>query len=538
MNNMNLQVMYCSFPTPDYPFYHVKIKISKIDSEQKINRIEANGKWLRDYFIVHDDMRSSKNILSPSDCSTFLIVRFDWCNNFNYSLSIVLENMHGEQETYHLGFKAPSNGGYWNNAWNYYASIVVREQSGLKRTNEPIHQLVAVYEDRLCCAQNESRIIEINPVSGQHREIPCQVYNESKWNSFEDEHCQPTYNFDVAFLANVMPLEQKVYLLFYGNSEAQKPQYCTDLYVHGEGFDLSIGNQYYDVKLQKESASIEDITIKQGINTTLSHKLETNGAIQWNPDIYAPPTSWNHISDWNPPQNIVIESGPIFVMVKRWGSMPMYDDVLCSSTTRFYAETPVIMLQSTVELTKDRDVIALRNGEIVLNREIVDEFAWKKPNGQISTIYINDVPRHPAMGMRLDTCTEWYSLINRERETAIGVVNIETANIRKDGGLERFDPFQYLQVGPWVYVARPLIYSFVGNNPQRMLRAYGNSISYERMAWIPYRLHNNHAPMFDWIEEKNVTLRKPLTCEFVLDTDERVPTEWIPPILLAEFDET
>jgi hypothetical protein len=86
-------------------------------------------------------------------------------------------------------------------------------------------------------------------------------------------------------------------------------------------------------------------------------------------------------------------------------------------------------------------------------------------------------------------------------------------------------------------VARPLVYSFVGTNPQRVLRAYGNSISYDKLAWIPHRLEREEDGMFDWMEIANETLRSPLDTEFTLDTDERVPTEWIPPFLLAEFVE-
>ncbi len=536
MEQLNLQVLACSFPTPAHPYYHVRVKASGAASDLKVRRIEGNGKWIRDFDVLHGEKSAPQPVIDACYDYAVLVVRLDWQNGSQNRLSLTLEDEDGAAETYTLDFTAPDCGGWWDPAWKYCAAVVVREQIGLPRVNEPVHRLVGVYADRLACAKTEVRVVEVDSVSGAQKEIPSQVYNESRWEDFADEHCQPTYNFDIAFLANVQPYEHKVYLLFYGNPAACEPDYCTDLYVSGEGLERRVGNAFYEVKLQKESGSIEDIILKQGVNATFCHKLETNGAVQWNPDIYAPPTPWNHISDWNPPAEYTLEAGPVFVMLKRWGPMPMYDDVLCSSTYVFYAGNPAITLQSTTELTRDRDVIALRNGEIVFNRELAEEFAWKKTDGEVATVLIADLPRHPTMGLYMDFKTPWFALFNRERQAAVGVVNVEVTNIRKDRGLERFAPFQYVQAGPWVYVARPLIYSFVGNNPQRVLRAYGNSVSYEKLAWIPRRLEPGEA-MFEWMEDANDTLRSPLDAEFVLDTDERVPTEWIPPFLLAEFVE-
>ncbi|MBE5817307.1 MAG: hypothetical protein E7315_06325 [Clostridiales bacterium] len=538
MADISLKVLGCSFPTPSYPYYHVKTLVEGFEEDLKIARIEGNGKWLRDYAVVNDGVTSPKQQINFYTDKAYLYIRYDWRNLSENTLDVVFASPDKPDVSYKASasFTAPNNGGYWNDDFKWYASLVVEENLGLERSNEPMAQVMAVYADRVKDPVKEVRVVEVDPVSGVHTEIPSQIYNVSRWEGFNDKDCQYTANFDVAFLANMKPYEKKVYLIFYGNDKAQKPEYKTDLYHSGEGLEQRIGNAYYEVKLQKESASIEDIILKRGVNCTFSHKLETNGAIQWNPDCYAPPTPWNHISDWDPPENTVFEYGPVFTMVKRWGSMPMYEDVKCSVTYMFYANNPTIILQSTIELTQDKDVIALRNGEIVLNREIVNEFAWKKLDGGIGTVLVDDVPRHPTMGKRVDKNTPWYAVFNREQGVGVGVVPIEAVNLRKDGGLERFDPFIYLQVGPWVYVARPLIYSFVSNNPQRVLHTYAGSVCYEKLAWLPFSFQDGDE-MFDEIEKTNAALRAPLAFELFMDTDDRVPTQWVPPTLLAEFNE-
>jgi hypothetical protein len=57
------------------------------------------------------------------------------------------------------------------------------------------------------------------------------------------------------------------------------------------------------------------------------------------------------------------------------------------------------------------------------------------------------------------------------------------------------------------------------------------------MAFLPFRLGSNEASRFEAIERRQQTLSHPLDIRVVLDTDERVPEEWVPPILVEEFEE-
>ena len=86
------------------------------------------------------------------------------------------------------------------------------------------------------------------------------------------------------------------------------------------------------------------------------HHLETNGALHWNPGVYAPPRTWIHASDWDPPAGYATLSGPIFFMTKRWGAFPEYPEVECSITYTFYANKPYVIMSSTLDVVKDLDV--------------------------------------------------------------------------------------------------------------------------------------------------------------------------------------
>lgn len=526
------------FPTPAFPYYGALMRVTGLERESSIERIEVNGVWTRDYAVDNDGKRSGSFRLDAQAESTALYVRTDWVAGSAYEITVSFNSGANESvERVTCVHTASGDGGYWDKSFKYYGAVVVTNDTREPRVNEPIHQVMSVYDDRVADPEREVRVVHVDE-AGEHTEIPSQVYEISRWKGFADKHCQPTCNFDVAFLASVPAYQQGVYLVFYGNEAAQKPVYKTDLNVTGEGFNLRIENKFYAVNLHDISGTIYDVKVKQGVNQTFEHGLETNGSVNWNPDLYAPPVPWNHISDWNPPENYAVEIGPVFCMVKRWGVMPMYEDALCSVTYVFYAGCKPIIIETTIELTKPRDVIALRNGEIVLNRELVREVAWKNIDGSVETSYIDDMPRHPIVAKYLPRNTPWIAMYNREKRAAIGVVYVKDVSIRKDGGLARDDSFFYFNKGPWIYFARPILYTFVSNNPQRVMRAHGSTISYERLAWVPYALNNQDMERaFEPMEEANEQLRSPLNHRLFLDTDERVPTSWIPPILLEEFEE-
>lgn len=536
MNGMKLNVTACSFPTREYPYYYVKVEFPNLNKDFKVERVEGNNLWIRDYSVYNYDVQNYNNILHANANST-MVARFDWENGSSNFISVALKADDGEEIVLCTDFTAPDEGGYWNKQWKYYASVVLTEDKGVARDNEPVHTMLGVYTNRLTSLEDEVRMVGIDPFSGIPCEVPCQIYESSSWSDFTDKHCQPTTTFDIAFLADVPANTGKVYLVFYGNPNASKPVYDTDLNVSGEGLDLTIDNSFYKARLHEKSGAIEEIVLKQGVNAVFDHHLETNGALHWNPGVYAPPRTWTHASDWDPPENYIVEKGPVFTMTKRWGMLPQYPEVLCSVTYIFYANNPQIIISSTLQVLKDIGVVALRNGEIVLNHNVVKEFAWEKTSGEIGTTVVKDRPRHPEMGLKIDRDTPWYALYNSESKAALGVVNVKASHMKHDGGLARVYPFLYLQWGPWVYVARPLIYTFISNNPQRVLNVQANNSYYEKMVLIPFKLPNKEEKRFELMKLYKQKLSEPLRITTCMDTDERVPTEWVPPILLEEFEE-
>ena len=536
MTTSTMEAIAYSFPTPKHPCYHLKLAVHT-DNDYTVQRVLVNGKRTRDFWVFNDgNFSSQKTILGKARSE--IVVRVEWENNSTNRIELNLRAEDGKEVTLAESFPAPAEGGYWDKNWKYYASVTLTETAGVAREKEPVHLTLGLYADRLTEPTREIRVVGIHPESGVAEEVPCQVYGVSTWDAFADEHCQPTTTCEVAFLADVPAHSSKVYLVFYGNPNAPTPHYPSDLKISGEGVGLTIENSYYRTKLHPLSGAIDEIFLKMGVNVTFDHHLETNGALHWNPDVYAPPRTWMHASDWNPPPGYQTLGGPVFFMTKRWGAMPLYDEVQVSVTYTFYAYNPYILMTSSTHVLRDMDTIALRNGEIVLNHNVVREFAWKKPDGKIGSVVIKECPRHPTRALIIEADTPWFAFYNRELACALAAINLELSYARYSDGLARVEqPYMYLNWGPWAYCCRPLVYTFATPNPQRVIRVPGDSLYYEKMAFLPTRLGSSDEDRFDLIERRQKALASPLDVLVELDIDERVPEEWVPPILVEEFQE-
>jgi hypothetical protein len=536
--SLQLRVLNYGFPIPDHPCYHVRLRLEgQPEGELRVSRIEVDGKRSRDFWVYNNGHFNGKQSFMP-EYENELVVRVEWENGGSNTLKVIAEQDGQRPLELSVSARAPASGGYWNNKWKFYASNVIEETEGLDRHGEPIHLLLGLYADRVTDPGREIRVVGIDPESGVPREVPCQVYGSSTWDKMTDEHCQPTTTVEVAFLADVQALGAKVFLIFYGNPAAKPASYESDLVVAGGGYGLSVENSHYKVLLHPKSGAIDEIHLKQNANVVFDHHLETNGSLHWNPGVYAPPRTWIHASDWENPDGYSTMSGPVFFTTKRVAPLPLYPEVECSITYTFYAGKPYVIVSSVLDVNKDMDVVALRNGEIVLNHNVVEEFAWKKADGEIGSVVIKERPRHPTRGMDLHIATPWFAFYNRHVPCALAVLNLEVSACRRDRGHVEWEPFHYLHWGPWTYCARPLIYTFASPNPQRVIHVSAGSSFYERMAFYPCRLGTLDEDRFVPVEETAGRLFNPLrTSVSFLDVDARVPEEWVPPILVSEFEE-
>jgi hypothetical protein len=542
------------YPVQGEPWYFLKANFADVSALGKgswrVARVEANGVRIRDFALFQNGEETlSKEINGelPFD----LKARLSWQAGKEYQLIVQLENSKNKKNA-SLATKAaaPSQKGYWNPDWKNYMALVVAEENGLDRANYPVHATVGLLANYIRSPQ-EIRVVRADKEGKDVRytEIPSQVYDFIKWEdkkilAVEEKdaqtgeritRCQPTISLSLAFLADLKPHEKATYLVFYNNPAAPKPAYTSDLKLQGTGIGKSIENSFYQAVLNKKSGVLYEITDKAS-KIRLEHKLETNGSIHWNPCVYSPPHAWYHTSDWeNPP--FVEVNGPVFYSIRIAAPLPHYPSVLASVTYNFYANTPYILVQTTIEITDNLFVQALRNGEIVFNKAVFKNAGYKTMEGEVQVIDLGRTRMHPDHVISLRPDTPWVTFYNEEKGIAFANLYLDLTMINVEGGEASAEqPFVYIQHGPWYYLARGLVYSFGTNNQTRMLPVRKGSVYYEKNAFYPFSFKKDQG--YSTLVDKTFSLLKyPLSVSESIETYLESPEGWVVPILTEPFEE-
>lgn len=540
-------------PVEGEAWYYIKVKFTNMRELDNgiwdITEVRVSGSKVRD-FLLYQTGKELYNKKINGESPFEIKVRYNWEGEKEYELKAELKNTEtGKFISLQKKTVSPPQKGYWNINWKNYLSLLISEENGLKRTNYPVHATIGILSQYIHSPE-EIRIVKAVKKGRNvtYTEIPHQVYNIIPWEdanllSIEEKdeltgeiitRYHPTTTLSFAFLANLKPYEKASYLVFYNNPAAKKLLFETDLQVQGKGLAKTIENSIYKVILDGKSGMIKKIYEKEtGIK--MEHGLETNGAIHWNPGVYSPPHMWSHCSDWENP-SFSEETGPIFYSFKRKAPLPHLKDVTAGITYRFYKDSPFIFMESIMEIKKDLFVKALRNGEIVFNKEVFNKAAYKTLKNKINIIDFAHTRMHPEHVVILRPDTPWITFFNEEKNVAFSTLFLEFFASSLNGNeASKQQPYIYIQHGPWYYLSRAFVYSFGSNNQSRMLPVRKGSIYYEKSAWIPFSFSGK--ARFSHIDNYYKMLKYPLSIVEEMETFPESPKGWLVPILTEPFEE-
>ena len=481
-----------------------------------------------------------------------------WVNGSKHTMRITVEFDSGEQATFEREASAPGSGGYWNAAWPHYTSITLQETIGLLRKGEPIHLTLGFFADDITDPAREIRVVTYDPNhpdagSDGYVIAPCQVTDVIEWRdeallaAVEKDaetgevvdRYDATTTVDLVFLADVLPYGERVYQIVYGNPDAEPPAFDSDLKVTqgDDPYAQAVRTDEYEFTMAAVSGAVETISVLgEGDPVLLEHRLETNGAVHWNPGCYSPPLPWVHVSDWETPALKQI-SGPVMHRTERYGPLPHMTTVSANVVYEFYAGKPYVLMSSLMEVQEEIFVKALRNSEIVFNHAVLDEFVWEDALGATKNMMVEGSKLHPIHALEIPADTPWWALVNREQGVGFASVAVDYENTNRYGALtSAAQPYFYVQNGPWIYVSRPIVYPFGSQNLTRVMRVRAGMMCFEKNAWVPFRFAPGDDP-FAEIKQLADQLANPLKVHEWMPIDERTPEKWIMPILTMPFDE-
>jgi len=544
-----------AYPCPAIPFYHFKAEL--LLPQPSIIEVEAevNGKVLR-YLNMHkagdeeDPSRPAMTHRPPSgaglsqdntlyhDMSVIGWVKWQPGQDYRIKLTVRMKkNVQVSADdqfiTATANIRAPDKAKVFDPAWKNYKSVVLTETAGIDRKAEPVEVLLPFYPDEAKDLRREIRVVAFDPVSYELKEVPSQVYDIQQYlvedDLAPDENGNPTRDVPVwlptvsarlSFLADVPARSSRIFHIYYNNEDAMAKVYRTDLSVQGEAPGLQIENQYMSVVLHPKSGHLDQITLKSKPEFPLYHRKETNGAIHWNPEIYTPPRPWTHTSDWDPPRNISSYSGPVKAETAVWGNLREIPEVDASVRYEFYPGKPYFISSTMLRINQSVNCIALRNGEIVIKRELITHAAWYDViRDRVITYDVTKMPDLTDLFMEADV--PWITFYNQEEGIGFAGIQLSYSNTGLENPARLLNPFFYITGGPWIYWARALSLTFLSANMQQMVPALKGNVFSEKWAYLVYETAKGsqpYAPVLDHLK----ALTNPLRIQLVEEVDDRV----------------
>jgi metal-sulfur cluster biosynthetic enzyme len=253
------------------------------------------------------------------------------------------------------------------------------------RSQEPIDLLLEFPASQVKSLKREIRVARI--INNSISEVTSQVYEEIRRKN--EWYCH------VTFMADSNQLEQQKYLVFYGNPDAELPDYVSDLDVTGDGYALDIENLFYKVKLSRQTGQIESLFYKRLRGLELYSGGEGHGeppGIDWSHDYIAQgyfqklrTTLWDECPDYE------IIRGPVCTIVRRWGFPysplhPLFSPSRINMYIeyRFYSGLPYFIKSSKFTTLKELIVDNLRDDEWVLTGQAFTHSLWIGEDGKVN----------------------------------------------------------------------------------------------------------------------------------------------------------
>lgn len=272
----------------------------------------------------------------------------------------------------------------WAKGWMYYKVIEIKESASVERKAEPVEVLLSFSTSQMDSPFREIRVASVD--NGIIREVTSQVFDVTRRNG--EWFCK------LLFLSNCLANERKVFLIFYGNPDAELPAYLSDLKTTGKGVGLTIENNVYKAILSESTGQLERLIIKHGHGVELYAGGEAHGEL--------PGIDWAHdyVSDgfyqkfritlWDECPDYEIVRGPICTIVRRWGFPyspihPVFSPSRLNMDVeyRFYAGLPYFHKFGKMTSIKDFELVYARDDEWVFTGQPFTDTLWMGPDGKL-----------------------------------------------------------------------------------------------------------------------------------------------------------
>jgi len=487
-------------PGFDEPYYRIEFPFEVKGAKALIQNLKLNGTEAKDFLVIKD----GKNIAAsaPIDEGSYtFVLDYAWKGDKTYRANLTFRPEKSEKlETLEIAGLSPQEGGIPDGKEGFYRVYQVEEEAGIERNQE----IIAL---TLTAPKTEIDPPEIVIFDGP-KAIPFEIMESM--DSFPPEAVAATHPI-TSTLKIVLPIDAKAYekklLLVLKGERGPSPD--QRIVVTDKGLGKTIKGSKLSLQLHPQSGQINTIEFFDPA-IKLFNKA---GVIHWNPDVFVPGIAWDHSFDWNPPAVLEEKCGAYLYLNSRHGPLPRLQGVRLDIKYTIEAGAPYFLSETRLNFDEGLGVIAVRNDEMVLFRELFDFLFYRDKKGEIIKLPLKEKEKAPFGLVHVaPEDLSWVGLVNTRDGFGFFSLRLRSAhgNFEVPGEfLHKAGTYFYAPAdGNYVYWVRPLIYTWANyftNN--HFAYVPKGSFFYEKNAYIVLRLSQDLPQTLDRL---SIKLRNPL----------------------------
>jgi hypothetical protein len=487
-------------PSFDEPTYRIEFPFQVKGDKVLIKNLELNATEAKHFLVIKD----GKNIApsTPIEEGFYIfVIDYAWAGGRSYRAKLTYQPEKAEMpKTVEISSLSPQEGGIPGGKEGFYRVYQVEEEAGLERNQEVIALTLTAPKAEI----DPPEIVIFDALKA----VPFEIMESI--DSYPPEAASTTHPI-TSTLKIVLPVdskadEKKTLLVLKGDRGSAPAQGLT---VSGEGLGRTITGSKLSVQLHPQSGQINKI---ESFDPAVK-LFNKAGVIHWNPDVFVPGIAWDHSFDWNPPAEFEEKSGAYIYLNSRRGPLPRLRGVRLEVKYTLEAGAPYFFSETRLSFEEGQGVIAVRNDEMVLFRELFDSILYRDKKAEIINLPLKEKERAPFGLVHVaPEDLSWVGLVNSRDGFGFFSLRLRSAygNFELPGEfLHKAGTYFYAPSdGNYVYWVRPLIYTwadyFTNTNFAHVPKG---SFFYEKNAYVILRLSEDVPQTLDCLSNK---LRNPL----------------------------
>jgi hypothetical protein len=487
-------------PSFQEPYYRIHFRFEVKGEKVLLKDISLNGTKVAPYLVFSQGKKVEPG--TPLEKGLYdILLDYAWSAGKSYVASLqYLTEGRQKPAKYELKGTTPKDGGIPGGQEGFCRVYTVEEEAGLGRKGETAVMTMTAPKNQLDGADLV--------IFDGGRAIPYEIMEKGEFVPNEKAAATHpvTTTLKIILRLDAAAHERRWLLVLKGKNPVATPH---EIRLIGDGLGKTVRTQDLAIEFSPKSGQINIIEASEpGIR--LHNKA---GVIHWNPDVFVQGLGWDHSFDWNPPAAFEDKAGGFVYFNSRRGPLPHIKDVFLDVKYTVEAGSPYFISETRLNFEKDLGVIAVRNDEMVLDKELFDALLYKDKNGDIVKLPLTEKEGLPfGLVHTAPADIAWVGLVNTTQGYGFFSLRINAA----DGNLEVPGAFLHKagtcfyapSEGTYVYWVRPLIYTWADyftNNLHTFVPK--GSFFYEKNAYGVWRITDDLPGRLD---ELVVKLRNPL----------------------------